>query len=50
MCMYSRLQHIGVLSLWCAVLSIGQAIVDHGVNQIIELLLLPSAVKLRVDL
>lgn len=48
--MYSRLQQICVLSLRRAVLSIGQVVVDHGVNQIAQLLLFSGAVKLRVDL
>lgn len=48
--MYSRLQHISVLSLRCSVLSVGQVVVDHGVDQITELLLFSGAVKLRVDL
>ena len=49
-CVYSRLQHVSVLPLWCAVLPVREIVGQHGVNQLMHLLLLSAAEQLRIHL
>ena len=49
-CVYSRLQHVCVLSLWRAVLPVREVVRQHGVDQLTHLLLLSGAEQLRVHL
>lgn len=49
-CVYSRLQQVCVLSLRCAVLPVAQVVGQHGVHQLMHLLLLPAAEQLWIHL
>lgn len=48
--MYSRLQHVCVLALRCSVLSVGKVVGQHGVHQLVHLLLLSAAEQLWIHL
>lgn len=47
---YSRLQYICVLSIRCTVLPVGKVVGQHGVHQLMHLLLLSAAEQLWIHL
>ena len=45
-----RVQDVGVLAIWCSLLLVHEAVGDHGVHQVMELMFLMCRIQLGIHL